>query len=111
MTMELSRKRMRATVLRTLKYIRTCLLARELCFHIRSNLAVLDKKDVSEYCAFISELCREYGCEEASRLCKAASEAVLHSEEEFLRLCAESCKKCGEQRRPKITRGTTSYIA
>jgi hypothetical protein len=68
---------------------------------IRTHSAVLEKQDVSYYCGLISNLCKEAGCKESSELCAKASEVVLESEERYLLLCEQSCKKCGELRRPK----------
>lgn len=77
------------------------MLARELCLLVRTNRAVLDKKDVHTRCDLISKLCREAGCEEASDLCAKAAEAVMGSEETYLKLCGQSCRKCSELRRPR----------
>jgi hypothetical protein len=68
-------------------YIRTCVLARELCLIIRTHRGVLEKQDVNNWCGFISGLCKKAGCEEAGALCAKAAEAVLESEEKYLR-CA-----------------------
>ena len=57
-------------------------------------------------------LCKEAGCVEPSGLCSKAAEAVMESEENYLTLCEESCKRCGESkqpRRPKPER--TVYVA
>ena len=100
--MELSRQKARKKVMERFDFLRTCALARELCYLIRSNLAVLDPEDVHRACLFISKLCQEAGCIEPAELCAKAAEAVLHDEEEFLRLCAQSCKLCGQHaRRPR----------
>ena len=98
--MELSRQKAREHVLNRFKHVKTCVLARELCLLVRTNRAVLDEEDVQTCCSFISELCREAGCEEASELCAKAAEAVMGSEETYLKLCEQSCKKCSESRRP-----------
>lgn len=100
MALELSRQKMRKQALDRFKYIRTCVLARELCLLVRTQRAVLNKEDVRDCCSFISKLCKEWGCEEASGLCAKAAKAIMKSEEEYLKLCAQSCKKCGESRRP-----------
>ena len=42
-------------------------------------------------------------------MCRKAAEAVLNDEERYLELCAQSCKKCGESRRPPPKR--TVYVA
>ncbi len=107
--MEVTRRKLREEVLKRFKYIRTCVLARELCLLIRSNRAVLDPKDVHECCLFISNLCKEAGCVEPSELCRKAAEAVLTDEEKYLELCKQSCMKCGEARRPIPKRQT--YVA
>ena len=115
--MELSRQRARGKVMERFDFLRTCALARELCFLIRSNFAVLDPEDVHRACSFISKLCREAGCIEPSELCAKAAEAVLTDEERFLELCAQSCKLCGQSaRRPRREeaeegRGRATYVA
>jgi len=76
-------------------------LARELCLLVRANRVTFDVKDAHDCCAFIAELCREAGCEEPGELCSKAAEAVLTSEERYLELCEQSCKKCSESRRPR----------
>lgn len=108
--MEISRKRLREEVLNRIKYIKNCVLARELCLLIRTNRAVLEPKDVKEICQYISTLCREEGCEEPSELCRRAADAVGSGDEEkYLELCAQSCMKCGEARRPAPKKET--YVA
>jgi len=54
-------------------------------------------------------LCKEAGCEEPSELCGKAAENVLASEEKYLELCEQSCKKCGEARQPQAKE--TRYVA
>ena len=98
---EISREKARKQALDQFKYVKTCILARELCLLIRTHRAVLEKEDVNDCCSFISKLCKEHGCTEASELCAKAAEAVLRSEEEYLKLCEEACKKCNELRLPK----------
>lgn len=99
--MELSRKKLREEVLMRIKYVKTCVMARELCLLVRTNRAVLEPKDVQEVCSYISNLCREEGCLEPSKLCRKAAEAVgSKNEEKYLELCAQSCVKCGEAKRP-----------
>jgi hypothetical protein len=88
-------------VLDQFKYIKTCVLARELCLLVRTHRAVLEKQDVHNCCSFISTLCKEAGCTEPSELCAKAAEAVLESEEKYLELCEQSCKKCSESRLPR----------
>jgi hypothetical protein len=99
--LEISREKARKQVLDQINYVRTCVLARELCLLIRTNRAVLEKQDVHEWCSFIAKLCREAGCTEPSELCAKAAEIVLQNEEKYLELCEQSCRKCGEQRQPR----------
>jgi len=85
-------------------------LAREVCLLVRTNRAVLDPKDVNDICLSISNLCKQRGCEEASDLCRKAAEAINSPDEEkYLELCAQSCMKCGEARRPTPKKAT--YVA
>lgn len=107
--MEVSRKKLREEILKRLEYVKTCVLARELCLLVRTNRAVLEPKDVQDICLYISDLCQKHGCEEASELCRKAAEAVPVEEEKYLELCAQSCAKCGEARRPTPKRST--YVA
>jgi hypothetical protein len=98
---EISRKNLRDEVLQRIKYVKTCVMARELCLLVRQNRAVLEPKDVQEVCSYISNLCREEGCSEASELCqKAASSVGSDDEAKYLELCAQGCLKCGEAKRP-----------
>jgi hypothetical protein len=107
---EISRKKMRQEVLGRIKYVKTCVMARELCLLVRTNRAVLEPKDVQEVCRYISGLCKEEGCAEASGLCQKAATAVgSKDEEKYLELCAQSCVKCGEAKRPTPKRET--YVA
>jgi hypothetical protein len=107
---EISRKNLRDEVLQRVKYVRTCVMARELCLLVRTNRAVLEPKDVQEICAHISSLCQEEGCTEPSELCRKAAEAVgSKDEEKYLELCAQSCVKCGEAKRPMPKK--ESYVA
>jgi len=107
---EISRKKLREEILERIKYVQTCVLAREICLLVRSNRAVLEPKDVQEICLSISKLCKEQGCQEPSEICKKASEAVgSEDEEKYLELCAQSCMKCGEARRP--TQKQAAYVA
>ena len=105
--MEISQKKLKDEVLKRIKYVRTCVLARELCLLVRTNRAVLDPKDVHDTCLLISDLCKEAGCEEPSDVCRKATEAVLTDEKKYLELCAQSCKKCGEARRPRPKKSST----
>lgn len=109
--MEISRKKLRDEVLKRAKHVRTCVLARELCLLVRTNRAVLEPKDVHDLCLYISGLCKEQGCQEPSELCRNAAEAVSKDEKEYLELCGESCKKCGEARRPTPKTGKATYVA
>ena len=107
---EISRKKMRQEVLERIKYVETCVMARELCLLVRTNRAVLEPKDVQEVCRRISKLCKEEGCNEPSELCQKAAEALsTKDEEKYLELCAQSCVKCGEAKRPTPKRET--YVA
>ncbi len=99
--LELSRQKARKQALDQFKKTRTCVLAVELCLLVRTNRAVLEKEDVHERCGFISNLCKENGCAEASELCARAAKAVLGSEETYMELCEQSLKKCSESRRPR----------
>ena len=108
--MEISRKKLRDEVLSRIKYVKTCVMARELCLLVRTNRAVLEPKDVQEVCGYISNLCREEGCLEPSELCQKAAEAVgSRDEERYLDLCAQSCVKCGEAKRPMPKKN--AYVA
>lgn len=100
--MEISRKNLRNEVLERLKFVRTCVMARELCLMVRTNRAVLEPQDVQEVCQYISSLCKEQGCNEPSGLCEKAAKSVGSGDEEkYLDLCAQSCMKCGEAKRPR----------
>lgn len=114
--MELSRKRLREEVLHRFKFIKTCVLARELCLLVRTNRMTFCQKDAHDCCVFIAELCREAGCKEPSELCSKAAEVVLMSEEKYLDICGQSCIKCGQSRRPPRAHATpetskTTYVA
>ncbi len=110
MTLELSRQKMREQALNRFKYLRTCVLARELCLLVRANRVTFNVEDVNNSCAFVAKLCQEAGCEEPSTLCSKAAEAVLTSEEKYLELCEQSCGKCSESRQPKRPRrGENAY--
>ena len=99
--MEISRKKLREEVLERVRFVKTCVLAREVCLLVRTNRAVLEPKDVQEICLYVSKLCKEEGCQEPSEVCRKAAEAVGSSEEDkYLELCAQSCLKCGEARQP-----------
>jgi hypothetical protein len=108
--LEISRKKLREEVLERIKYVQTCVLAREICLLVRTNRAVLEPKDVQEICLSVSKLCKECGCPEASELCSKAAEAVNSKDEsKYLELCAQSCMKCGEAKRPAPKKAT--YVA
>ena len=108
--MEISRKKLREEVLERIKYVKTCVMARELCLLVRTNRAVLEPKDVKGVCLYVSSLCREEGCSEPSELCQKAAAAVgSKDEEKYLELCAQSCVKCGEAKRPTPKKET--YVA
>ena len=112
--MEISRKKLREEVLERIKYVKTCVLAREVCLLVRTNRAVLEPKDVQDVCMSISNLCKDSGCQEPSELCRKAAEAVGAGEEaKYLELCAQSCVKCGESRKPRetSTNKPTTYVA
>jgi len=107
---EISRKNLRNEVLERIKYVKTCVMARELCLLVRTNRAVLEPSDVEEACQYISTLCKEQGCGEPSEICLKASKAVGSADEEkYLELCAQSCVKCGEARRPQPKKD--AYVA
>ena len=108
--MEISRKKMRDEVLERVKYVKTCVMSRELCLLVRTNRAVLEPKDVKDICSYVSNLCKEEGCSEPGELCQKAAGAIGSKEEEkYLELCAQSCLKCGEAKRPTPKRET--YVA
>jgi len=111
MSMELSRQQLREQALSRFKYVKTCILARELCLLVRTNRVAFNLKDTNECCKFISELCRDAGCEEQSQLCAKAADMVTESEEKYLDMCQQSCMKCGESRRPAQKKATNNYVA
>lgn len=91
---------MRQEVLQRIKFIKTCVMARELCLLVRTQRSILEPKDVQEICTYISSLCKESGCKEPSELCAKAAKALSSNDEEkYLELCAQSCAKCGESKR------------
>ena len=104
---EISRKKLREEILERIKFIKTCVMARELCLLIRTQRAVLEPQDVKEICQYISELCAKEGCNEPSELCAKAAAIVVENEEKYIDLCAQSCSKCGEARRPHQTKKET----
>lgn len=105
--MEISRKNLRTEILERIKYMRTCVLAREVCLLVRTNRAVLEPNDVQDICLSISKLCREEKCDEASEMCRKASEAIGTGDEtKYLEMCAQSCAKCGEARQPQPKKAT-----
>lgn len=109
--MELSKQRLREKTLSRFNYVRTCVLARELCLLVRTNRVAFNREDVKRCCNSISELCREAGCVEQSELCHEAAEAVEKDEEKYLEICQQSCMKCGEARQPSMPKKKTSYVA
>lgn len=110
--LELTVERIRRQALEQFKFTRTCILARELCYNIRMERALFEKEDVRNCCSIVSALCKEAGCDEASGMCAKAADAVLASEETYLDLCEQSCKKCSELRRPKTQQSDkTTYVA
>ena len=111
--LEISRKKLRDEVLERAKYIKTCVLAREICLLVRTNRAVLEPKDVQEICMSISKLCKDAGCQEPGELCHKAAEALGTGDEaKYLELCAQSCVKCGESRKPReLSANKSTYVA
>jgi hypothetical protein len=110
--LELSCERARKQVLDLLKHTRTCKLALELCLLVRTHRAVLAKQDAQDCCRFVSELCKEAGCREASELCAKAADAVIESEKTYLELCGQSLKKCSASRQPTSRSSErTTYVA
>jgi len=108
--LEISRKKLRDEVLERIKYIQNCVLAREICLLVRTNRAVLQPEDVHKICLSVSKLCKEFGCQEASDICSKASEAIgAGDEKKYLELCAQSCMKCGEAKKPTPKKAT--YVA
>jgi hypothetical protein len=108
---EISRKKLRTEVLDRVKYVKTCVMARELCMIVRANRAVLEPKDVQEICKNISGLCKEEkDCSEPSGLCQKAANAIgSDDEKKYLELCEQSCMKCGQAKRP--TQKKDAYVA
>jgi hypothetical protein len=102
--LELTRQEMRQRALDNFKYVRTCVLARELCLLVRSSRAFLNAEDVRRFCSFIASLCREAGCRDASDLCAEAAEAAVKDEKRHLKLCSQSSTLCHEGRFPAETR-------
>jgi hypothetical protein len=107
--LEVSRQKLREQTLTRFKYVRTCVLARELCLLVRSNRVALEKDDVKQCCLLISSLCKESGCPEQAELCKKALEALDDDEEKYLEICQQSCIKCGEAKNPPNKKNT--YVA
>jgi hypothetical protein len=104
--------KVRREVLNQINYVKTCVLARELCLIIRTHKAVLEKQDVHDCCGFISNLCNGAGCKEASEFCAKAAEVVIESEEKYIALCEQSCRKCIETKMPKKqSLERTGYVA
>jgi hypothetical protein len=101
---------LREKTLSRFNYVRTCVLARELCLLVRTNRVAFSPEDVEQCCTQISKLCKEAGCHEQSELCRQAAEVVTKDEEKYLELCQQSCMKCGEARQP-APKKKTSYVA
>jgi len=111
-SLELTRETVRKQSLDQFKQARTCILARELCYIIRMDRAVFEKEDVRNCCLFVSNLCKDAGCNETSTLCAKAAEAVLESEKTYLELCSESCNKCNESKQLRRQQpDRTIYVA
>jgi len=108
--LELSRQMLREKTLSRFNYVRTCVLARELCLLVRTNRVAFSTDDVKQCCGLISKLCSEAGCTEQSELCRQAAEVVKKDEEKYLEFCQQSCTKCGESREP-LQKKKTSYVA
>jgi len=96
--LEITRHNVREQALRRFKHLRTCVLARELCFLVRNNRATFKREDVRDCCGYVAKLCNEAGCTEPSDLCVKAAEAVMDNEMEYLNICGQSCAKCGQSR-------------
>ena len=116
--MQISRRKHREQTLTKFNYVRTCVLARELCLLTRQNRATLTRQDVNNCCSYISHLCKEAGCNEPSQLCKEAAETVVADEQRYLDVCKKSCLKCGESRHPTpkkqarpASQNSTVYVA
>jgi hypothetical protein len=102
---------MRQHALDEFKYVRTCVLARELCHLVRSRRAFLNAEDIRCFCSFVASLCKEAGCKEVSDLCAETAEAVVKDEKRHLELCKQSYMLCHERRfttEPKAERA--AYI-
>ncbi len=110
--MEITRLELRDRTLKQFKYIRTCILARELCLLVRTNRVALNPKDAYAMCTQVSKLCSEAGCKEPSELCQKAAHVALTSEREYLETCTQSCLKCGQARTPPATQASkATYVA
>jgi hypothetical protein len=108
--LEISRENLRKEVLERIKYVKTCVMARELCLLVRTNRAVLKPEDVRQVCTYISGLCKEEGCSEPSEFCVKASKALGSADEQkYLEFCSQSCLKCGEAKRPQPKKD--AYVA
>ena len=109
--LEISRKKSRTEVLDRVKYLKTCVMARELCIIVRTQRAVLEPNDVQDICKYVSALCKEEKeCTEPSGLCQKAANAVGSGDEKkYLELCSQSCVKCGQAKR--VTQKKEEYVA
>jgi len=107
--LEITRRNIREQTLKRFKHLRTCVLARELCFLVRSNRVALERKDISDCCGYVAKLCSEAGCLEPSDLCAKAAEVAVDDEMEYLNICSQSCVKCAQSRMLESERA--KYIA
>ena len=100
--MEISRKNLRNEVLERIKFVRTCVMARELCVLVRTNRAVLEpemcRKSVVTYRTSAK---KKAAVNQATYATKAAKAIGSGDEEKYLDLCAQSCVKCGEAKSPR----------
>lgn len=92
--MELVRQRMREEVLHQMKEIETCFLARRLCHLLRVTRVALTNEDVQAICVKVAKLCKSAGCKEPAKLCKKASTILMENEDQYLKICRESCEMC-----------------
>lgn len=84
----------RLQVIALFEETRTCTLARHLCLIIRKERAVLNSKDVQNFCTCVADLCKSFGCTEPCKLCQRASEEVMKDELQYLETCKTSCEAC-----------------
>lgn len=63
----------------------------------RNSRAVLNPQDAQKFCFTVSKLCKEAGCNKPSKLClKAIAALEEKNEKEYMDICKQSCKACGE---------------